>query len=197
MKIHKWFSSMVLGLLVFSWSMPLALAEQSRGRSSQSYHVGIGDLIQVEVYDEEDLTKEVRVLTDGFFSFPLIGYIQADGLTVSELEKSITKKLAEKYLVNPQVTIFVKEFSHVFVFGEVANPGSFPLYGTLTVFEAITLAGGFSEVANKSKVKIIRNTRGREITFDVDIEKLIKKGDTSQDPELRANDRVIIPRSFF
>lgn len=171
--------------------------EVSAEVSDQYYRIGIGDLLQVEVYDEADLTREVRVLTDGFISFPLLGSIEAAGLTVNALEKRITKKLAEKYLVSPQVTVFVKEFSHVFVFGEVKNPGSFPLYGKLTVFEAITLAGGFTEVANPSKVKVIRHEKGNEISFEVDIDRLAKKGDASQDRELQASDRVIVPRSFF
>jgi polysaccharide export outer membrane protein len=71
------------------------------------------------------------------------------------------------------------------------------LFGKLTVFEAITLAGGFTEVANPSKVKIIRQEEGEEVTLVVNIEKLTKKGDASQDVELKANDRVIVPRSFF
>lgn len=169
----------------------------SHAQPSQNYRIGVGDLLQVEVYDEKDLTKEVRVLTDGFISFPLLGSLQASGRTVGELEKDITQKLAAKYLVNPQVTVFVKEFSSVFVFGEVQKPGSFPIFGKMTVFEAITLAGGFTEVANPSKVKVIRQKDGQEVTFEVDVTRLIKKGDTSGDMELAANDRVVVPRSFF
>ncbi|HTL47452.1 MAG TPA: polysaccharide biosynthesis/export family protein [Verrucomicrobiae bacterium] len=164
---------------------------------SQSYKIGVGDLLGVEVYDEPDLTKEVRVLTDGFISFPLLGSIQAQGNTVRKLENMIRDKLAAKYLVNPQVTVFVKEFSNVFVSGEVKNPGPFPIYGTLTVFEAITLAGGFTEVANPSKVRILRNEKGHETSFEVDMLRFTKKGDSSQDMELQANDRVIVPRSLF
>ncbi len=163
----------------------------------QSYHIGIGDLLQIEVYDEPDLTKEVRVLTDGFISLPLLGSLQAESLTVKDLQDRITKLLAAKYLVSPQVTVFVKEFSNVFVFGEVKSPGTFPIYGNMTVFEAITLAGGFTEVANPAKIKVVRHERGQEKSFEVDITRLTKKGDTSQDLELKANDRVIVPRSFF
>lgn len=165
--------------------------------SSQNYKIGVGDLLEIEVYDEEDLDKEVRVLTDGHISFPLIGSIKAAGQTVTTLEKKITSLLAEKYLVNPQVTVFVKEFSSVFVFGEVRKPGSFPVYGRMTVFEAITLAGGFTEVANPSKVKVVRLEENQEISFEVDVQQITKKGDTSADLELQANDRVIVPRSFF
>lgn len=165
--------------------------------ASQSYKVGIGDLLQVEVYDEEDLTREVRVLTDGTLTLPLIGSIHAAGLTVSELENTVTRLLAEKYLVSPQVTVFVKEFSSIYIFGEVRKPGSFPLYGKMTVFEAITLAGGFTEVANPSKVKVIRQEDGHEVSFEVNIENMTKRGDSTEDRELQANDRIIVPRSMF
>lgn len=171
-------------------------AEESRAQQ-QNYRIGVGDLLQIEVYDEEDLNKEVRVLTDGYISFPLIGSLEAAGKTVSEFQETLTRLLKEKYLVDPQVTVFVKEFSSIFVFGEVKKPGSFPLFGRLTVFEAITLAGGFTEVANPSKIKIIRQIKGNEVTLEADITRLTKKGDSSQDLELQANDRVIVPRSFF
>ena len=170
---------------------------QRSNDSSQNYKIGVGDLLQIEVYDEEDLTKEVRVLTDGYISFPLLGNVYALGRTILQLEQEITGKLKEKYLVNPQVTVFVKEFSNIYIFGEVKKPGSFPLFGRMTVFEAVTLAGGFTEVANPSKVKVIRQENGTEVVFELDVDKITKKGDSSQDMELQANDRVIVPRSFF
>ena len=193
----KKIAGLILILLVALHTPLLFSSEEKRSVPSQNYYIGIGDLLQIEVYGEPDLTKEVRVLTDGSISFPLLGSSEAAGLTVSELENDIRTRLGEKYLVNPQVTVFVKEFSRVFVFGEVKNPGSFPLSGKMTVFEAITLAGGFTEVANPSKVKVVRQENGGEKALVVDIEKLIKKGDTSEDQELEANDRVIVSRSFF
>ncbi len=185
----------------FFLSLPYSARAEEEAASpgqNQNYRIGVGDLLQIEVYDEKDLTKEVRVLTDGFISFPLIGAIKAAGLTVSGLEKEIKKLLAAKYLVDPQVTVFVKEFSDIYVFGEVKKPGSFPLFGRMTVFEAITLAGGFTEVANPAKVKIVRQQQdGQEVTFEVDIGRITKKGEASEDKDLEANDRVIVPRSFF
>ena len=177
------------------FSSPLRAEEQPQ--ASPGYKIGIGDLLEIQVYEEPDLTKEVRVLTDGTISFPLLGSIKAAGLGVAGLEKEITTRLAEKYLVNPQVTVFVKEFSSIFVFGEVKKPGSFPLYGKMTVFEAITLSGGFTEVANPSKVRVVRQENGKEVTYEVNIEALTQKGDSTQDLELQANDRIIVPRSFF
>ncbi|MFA6601077.1 MAG: polysaccharide biosynthesis/export family protein [Candidatus Omnitrophota bacterium] len=191
----------LLTILFFAAPCGTSLAAQQGGGSparAENYKIGIGDLLQVDVYDEPDLSVEVRVLTDGMISLPLIGSIRAWGLTVTALEQEVMKILGEKYLVNPQVTVIVKEFSRIFVFGEVREPSAFPLTGKLTVFEAITLAGGFTEVANKSAVKVIRQKPdGGETTFEVDIDRLTKKGDTSQDMELEANDRIVISRTFF
>lgn len=179
-----------------AWGAFAATEGEAPGKA-QYYKIGVGDLLQIEVYDEPDLTKEVRVLTDEHISFPLLGSVRSAGFTVGELEEEIRRRLAEKYLVNPQVTVFVKEFSQVYVLGEVRNPGSFPIYGKMTVFEAVTLAGGFTDVANQSKVKVIRQEGEGEKSFEVNIERLTKKGDLSQDLELKANDRVIVSRGFF
>lgn len=187
---------LTMAIVMANQVLPSLTASQPTGFNEEDYRIGIGDLMQIEVYDEADLSREVRVLTDGSISLPLLGTFKAADLTVPELEQKITKMLGEKYLVNPQVIILVKEFSHVFVFGEVKNPGSFPIYGRLTAFEAITLAGGLTEVAS-NHVKVIRNDNGRETTYEVDLERLTKKGEASQDVELRANDRVIVSRGFF
>ena len=186
-----------LAVFLFAPALSVYCGVEKEESFDQNYTIGVGDLLQIEVYDEPDLTKEVRVLTDGTLSFPLLGSLKAVHLTVGELEAEIRRRLAERFLVNPQVTVFVKEFSSVYVFGEVKNPGSFPLVGKMTVFEAITRAGGFTEVANPSKVKVIRVEGGKEVSYIVDIESLTKKGDLSQDRELKAKDRVIVPRSFF
>jgi polysaccharide export outer membrane protein len=179
-------------------SLEISAQTNSRPARAENYKIGVGDLLDVQVYDEPDLSAEVRVLTDGFISLPLVGSIHAGGLTVTDLEKAVTKIHGERFLVNPQVTVIVKEFSRIFVFGEVKNPSAFPLTGKMTVFEAITLAGGFTEVANKSAVKVIREkVDGGETTFQVDIDRLAKKGDTSQDMELEANDRIVVSRTFF
>jgi len=196
MKHTKWLAAVLILSIAACLPGGAAYALSASAATDDNYRIGVGDLIDVQVYDEPDLSREIRVLTDGSIALPLLGTFKADGLTVTELEQKITRMLGEKYLVNPQVIILVKEFSNVFVFGEVRNPGSFPIYGRLTVFQAITLAGGFTEVASK-RVKVIRTDRGQEITYEVDIEKLTKKGDTSEDIELRANDRVVVARSFF
>lgn len=176
----------------------LAAEEDRSQQRVENYKISAGDLLLVDVYDEPDLSTEARVLNDGYISLPLLGQVMAGGLTVVELEKAVTRGYAAKYLVDPHVTVFVEEFSRVFVFGEVQKPGAFSISGKMSVFEAITLAGGFTDVANKSAVKVVRQKPGGgETTFEVNIERLAKKGDTSQDLELESNDRVIVMRAFF
>ncbi|MBN1688374.1 MAG: polysaccharide biosynthesis/export family protein [Candidatus Omnitrophica bacterium] len=170
---------------------PISFADE------ESYTIHVGDLLFIEVYEEPDLSREVRVLTDGHLSFPLLGSIRAEGETVGALQKLITSKLAQNYLVDPQVLVSVKEYSHIYVFGEVENPGVFPLTGKMTVFEAITLAGGFTETANRGKVKVIRQDQGEEQVFEVDVSRVLQGGDLASDLELRAHDRVIVSRKFF
>lgn len=192
-------------LIVFLWVMTAVAgstcwAEEGAAPEQrvENYKISAGDLLLVDVYDEPDLSTETRVLNDGYISLPLLGQVKAGGLTVLELEKAVTRGYAEKYLVDPHVTVFVEEFSRVFVFGEVQKPGAFSISGKMSVFEAITLAGGFTDVANKSAVKIIRQKPdGGETAFEVNIERLTKKGDSSEDMELQANDRVIVTRAFF
>ncbi len=194
-----------IGILVFLFALGqpfgaslYAAEERPPQQRSENYKISPGDLLLVDVYDEPDLSTETRVLNDGYISLPLLGQVMAGGLTVLDLEKVVTRGYAEKYLVDPHVTVFVEEFSRVFVFGEVQKPGAFSISGKMSVFEAITLAGGFTDVANKSAVKVIRQKPGGgEQTFEVNIERLAKKGDTSEDLELESNDRVIVTRAFF
>ncbi|OGW72579.1 MAG: hypothetical protein A2Y02_01440 [Omnitrophica bacterium GWA2_52_12] len=188
-----------MALVLVAAGLPLGTlrGEEIPPSHKQDYRIGIGDLLEIEVYDEADLTREARVLTDGKISLPLLGQVMAAGRTVQDLQDNVRDLLAAQYLVSPQVSVFVKEFSSIFVFGEVKNPGSFPLTGKMTVFEAITLAGGFTEVANPAKVKVIRTEGDQQISFEVNISDLTKKGDRKDDRDLHANDRVIVPRSFF
>jgi polysaccharide export outer membrane protein len=177
---------------------PVFAVEEQGYQRVENYRISPGDLLMVDVYDEPDLSTEVRVLNDGYISLPLLGQVMAGGLTVLELEKAVTREYAEKYLVNPHITVFVEEFSRVFVFGEVQRPGAFSIARKMSVFEAITLAGGFTDVANKSSVKVIRQKPGGgETTFEVNVDRLTRRGDTTHDMELEANDRVIVTRSFF
>lgn len=128
----------------------------------KEYVVQPDDILEIAVYGEEDLTKIARVSQDGCITYPLLGRVFANGLTVSELEQKLTDLLEEDYLVNPQVGVFVKEFAGIYIYGQIEKPGCYPLGRDLTVFEAITLAGGFTSIAAANGTKVLRQENGEK-----------------------------------
>ena len=161
--------------------------EKHGGSALKGYLVGPEDVLNIVVWDHEDLTRKVQVSREGDFSYPLVGKVKADKLTVSQLEKEITRRLSGRYIVNPQVTVTVEEYHRFFyIFGEVKNPGKYPLETELTVLKAITIAGGATEKASINKTKIVREKE------DVRKEIKAKMGDM-----IKSEDVIIVPESFF
>lgn len=160
------------------------------------YRIGPSDLIEISVFQVPELSKTVRIGARGALSLPLIGQIQAGGLTSQELETLIAKKLQESYLQDPQVSVFIKEFisQRVTVEGNVNKAGVFPISGKTTLLQAIALAGGLDKLANDEDIKIFRDRKdgSREIlTYDLGP---IRKGLT-QDPVLSTNDVIVVDKS--
>ncbi len=165
------------------------------------YRIGPHDILEINIYQEDDLPKMSRVSAEGFISLPLIGQVEVGGLTVAEVGCKITKLLKKDYMYNPQVTIFVKEYSlkKISILGAIRSPGSYkiPQERPLTVLEAISLAGGFSKDAAKNKIRILRVEHGIEKNIEVDVKKITKKGDRKKDIILKANDIIFIPERLF
>ena len=164
---------------------------------AQDYVINPQDVLEISVYEEDDLSLTVRVNHAAKISYPLIGELDVSGLSVRALEEKIEELLEKDYLVNPQVSIFIKEFSSIYIYGEVKNPGSYPLKGKLTVVEAISLAGGFTTVASRGRVRILRYTEGKEKSIRVNVSRIIKKNRKKDDVELMPRDVVVVPTSFF
>ncbi|KPL05863.1 hypothetical protein AMJ86_10565 [bacterium SM23_57] len=154
----------------------------------EAHKIEAGDLLEISVYENPDLTTEVRVPDDGYIPFPLLGNIPVTAMTVLELDSMITNDLEERYIYNPLVTVIVKEYKHrnIYVTGEVKKPGGYPFEIGLTVRKAISLAGGFTEKAAKSKITVTRIINGYEMSFPVEL-----------DDEIQEEDIITIPRSFF
>lgn len=180
----------------------------------KEYVIGPQDVLQITVWDHEDLNREVTVSEDGNFSYPLIGKVHADGLTVSELEKEIEKRLSGKYIINPQVNITVKEYKskQVFVLGEVGGtsaekgPGAYPLIGKTTLLEILAEAGGPTKDAG-SEVIIIRpknkkanptplEKASKDEIIRVNLRRLLE-GDMSQNIVLQPNDTIYVPKAEY
>jgi len=164
--------------------------------AERTYRIGPHDLLKIEVFQVPELSSEERVNEDGSVVMSLIGPVKVGGLTPDEAEQLIATKLGQDNLQNPQVDIFVAEYASqkVAVTGNVNKPGVFPVAGRTTLLEAIALAGGFDEVANKDQVVVFRRQpTGGVNAYVVDVE-AIEEGKLA-DPIVVADDRIVVPKS--
>ena len=152
-----------LALLLAVPLLLVAVPVPAENESDKIYVIGPGDMLEIQVWDHEDLHRKVEVSQQGTFSFPLIGNVDARGLSLFELENSITQRLAGGYLVRPQVNISVLEYrsQRVFLFGEVKKPGTYVVKGGLQLVELLSQAGGLTENAG-TKVTIVRPLSSRQ-----------------------------------
>jgi len=157
-----------------------------------AYRLGPEDLIEVFVWNEEDLTKEVSVRPDGRISLPLVNEVMASGRTAEEIQQEITVRLGA-YLEDPVVSVLVKEINSakISVLGEVRDANRFLLRQRTTVLDAIAMAGGFTEYANRGNVIVVRQDGETTQRIKVDINDLLG-GDDSQLLVLQANDSVFV-----
>lgn len=159
--------------------------------------LGPGDVFEVRVYRQEEMSKPYSVSSEGTFSFPLIGTVKAAGLTPAALERLLTKRLADGFLKNPQVSVLVKERNSkkVAVFGQVRRPGTLPFADGMTVVEAISQAGGFTGMAWKNAVTVTRKVEGKKKSFTIPVEK-IGQG-KANNFYVRPGDYVFVPQRTF
>ena len=159
------------------------------------YRIGRQDLLEIEVFDLEQLSQTVRVSDDGSITVPLLGRLQVAGLTKTELEALITRLLAERYVQDPQVTVFVKEYESkkISVTGAVKRPGTFERLGAKPLLEMISLAGGLDEDFGESIIVWRRGAEGQTQRIEIDLRDLMYTADTSLNIALAPNDIVFVP----
>lgn len=121
-----------------------------------AYRLGPGDRVRITIFDEENLSGEYEVGSEGTIGLPLIGEMIVAGYTIREVEYGLNLAYQDGYLVDPRISIEVMNYRPFYILGEVNNPGSYPFEARLTVLKAIVLAGGFSDRANKDKVVLTR-----------------------------------------
>lgn len=161
----------------------------------KDYRISPNDLIEVEIFEMDNLKRTVRVNAAGAVSLPLIGQIVIGGLTPQEVEQLIASRYSEKYLQNPQVSIFIKEFTtdRITIEGAVSRPGIFPLTGRLTLLRALAMAGGFGPIAETSKVMVYRvNDQQVRESAVYDIEKI--RAGKAADPPIQGDDLIVVQR---
>lgn len=177
-------------------SVPAAPGAAAAALRMDEYRIGVHDLIEVSVFQVPELSRTVRVNSTGKISLPMLGTFQAGGLTAQELEEQIAEKLGEKFMQDPQVSVFMKEFvsQRVVIEGRVKKNGVFPLTGRTTLLQAIAMAEGLDPLANQNDVKIFRQHEdGRKEVMTFDLEN-IRTG-LAEDPLVRGNDVVVIDAS--
>ncbi len=175
-------------------------ALDQKNKSQANYKIQPGDLIEITIFKEADMSRTLRISGNGTVTFPLAGNLKLSELSVPEAESFLALKLSD-YIKAPQVTIFIKEYSNkqIYVLGEVKKPGAIqlPTERKLTVLEAITLAGGFTDIAAPDRTKVLRNVNGQSQSIQVEISRITKQGDKSADIFLEPNDTIFVPQSFF
>ena len=172
---------------------PVAPAPTSTLRD---YRIGGDDLLEIQVFGVEQLSRTVRVNSRGQVSLPLVGTLQVGGLTGQEAEALLAQKLAESYLQNPQVSLFIREYTsqRVTVEGAVNKPGVYPLRGPTTLLQTLALAGGQGSLSDMSEVMLFRaSADGKRAAQVYDVER-IRAGEVD-DPTVMSEDLIVVKRS--
>ncbi|MGH6827912.1 MAG: polysaccharide biosynthesis/export family protein [Rhizomicrobium sp.] len=141
------------------------------------YTLGSGDKVRVSVFGQADLAGEYVVDGTGFVQLPLIGRTKAIGLTVTEFQKEVAAKLANGYLVNPNVDVEVVNYRPFYILGEVKSPGQYAYVNGMSILNAVALAGGYTDRADKSDVYIRRNGSSKEQELPAEVSTKVYPGD--------------------
>ncbi len=152
-------------------------------------------MLDISVFKVPDLNKDVQVAEDGTINYPLIGDIPAAGRTAHELEHELTQKLGGKYLRNPQVTVFVKEYNsqRVTVTGSAKNTGVYSIKGNTTLLQVLAMAGDVNPDVASGDVVIFRTIDGKRTVTKFDVDDI--KSGKAQDPQMQPGDVVVVDTS--
>jgi protein involved in polysaccharide export with SLBB domain len=178
------FARLVL-CLVAAWVSATASHATAAG-DAHRYRLGTGDTVRIEVVGENDMTAEARVSDQGTISYWLLGDLKVVGLTVDGVERLITDRLKGGYLVDPRVRVTVADYRPFYVLGAVNKPGGYSFLPGLTVRQAISLAGGFTERASHSKIYVVRAGDKSEERKRLNLNDAVFAGDT-----------ITVEESFF
>jgi polysaccharide export outer membrane protein len=158
------------------------------------YVIGAEDVLNISVWKEPEVTRTVPVRPDGKISLPLINDIQAAGLTPAQLTGLIMEKL-NKYFTDPQVTVIVTAINsrRIYILGEVNRSGTYQLLPNMTVLQALSGAGGFSQFANLKGIYVLREENGKQIKFPFNYKEVIKGNRPEQNILLKPGDTIVVP----
>jgi len=171
--------------------------KSSKVSSPDNSQIGVNDLIDIRVYGFKELSGVYQVTPEGKIIFPFIEDVVVEGLSTYQLAKKLALKLSDGYVKNPQVTVMVKDIKsrQIFVLGQVKKSGKFPLFQRMNIVEAITMAGGFTPLANRKDVVVTRTIKNGEKKFVINVDKVVEGKLTNF--YLSPGDIVFVPERFF
>ena len=182
-----------LALFIFGIRpVSIAALQEQQNLPVNDYKIGTKDLLEIKVFELPDLNQTVRVAEDGSISLSLLGKVDVAGLTAQELEKKLASILDQKYTKSAHVTVFIKEYQKVSVFGAVARSGNYELVGPTTLLQIISLAGGLTSEAGNELYVFRQGKDGQKTRIPVNLKDLVG-GNQNLNIDLQPNDVVSIP----
>ncbi|PYU50475.1 MAG: sugar transporter [Acidobacteria bacterium] len=162
--------------------------------SDPNYVIGPQDTLDISVWKEPDLTRTVPVRPDGKISLPLLDDVQAGGLTPAQLRADITQRL-KKYFTDPRVTVIVTTIGsqRIYLMGEVTRAGAYPLLPGMTLLQALSSAGGFTQFANTKNIYLLRVENGKQVKHPFNYKDVVNGKNTAQNTVLKAGDTIVVP----
>lgn len=158
------------------------------------FRVGPDDVLEISVWRDESLSRDVIVPPDGIISFPLIGDINVNNMTITELRAQVTKKLIE-FIPDATVTVILKEMKSLraYVIGKVKQSGEYTISLDTTVMQILSKAGGLNPYASEDKIHIIRQAKGRTLKIPFNYTDIVKGRNLEQNIILKRNDVIVVP----
>jgi len=199
-----WSTHLLLTLLIASVSLGAGCSKRGvqvtdvPPPATDDTTLGPGDVFTVRIYGEEELSGDHQVAPDGTINFPLLGAVQVNGLEPPAVADEIRQALKERDLLrDPHVSVYVEQYAskRVSVVGAVANPGAFKLEPGMTVVQAISMAGGFSSLADRDATVVTRRLDGQTVRYRVPVAKVAKG--QAEDIEVAAGDIIFVPERLF
>jgi polysaccharide biosynthesis/export protein len=162
--------------------------------NDNDYKIGPQDLLRIDVWKEAEISRTTPVRPDGKISLPLLDDVQAAGLTPVQLAGVIAEGL-KKYITNPQVTVGVTEINsrRIYVTGEVTRPGAFPLLPDMTILQALSTAGGFTQFARLKSIYVLRTEDGKQVKHPFNYKAAVAGKKAEQNLMLRPGDVIVVP----
>jgi polysaccharide export outer membrane protein len=180
-------------ICIFIAASPLWATDQP-ATATEDYIIGSGDVLDISVWQNTELTKLIIVLPDGKISFPLIGDLMAAGKTVAQLKKELEEKII-RFVPDPVLSVLVNQVSsmHIYVIGRVNRPDRFVLNTNINVLQALSLAGGLTPFAERNKIKIYRGEKDNTQIFKFSYDDFVKGNNLTQNIRLKRGDVIVVP----